>query len=97
MSLLVRLLRFLVWLPVVLLWVALWPFGVLYHFALCVVSTYSHVKKGQDVLIVQNTGGDASTSSLRLQELSLSEERLVLLDYASHKQWPWRSLPARLF
>jgi hypothetical protein len=97
MSLLVRLLSFLVWLPVVLLWVALWPFGVLYHFALCVVATYTLVKKGQDVLVVQNTGGDASTSSLRLQELCLSEERLVLLDYANHKQWPWRSLPARLF
>jgi hypothetical protein len=97
MSLLINLLNFLVWLPVILLWVVLWPFGVLYHFALCVAATYSLVKKGQEVLIVQNSGSDALTSSFRLQELPLSQERLIFLDYANHKQWPWRSLPARLF
>jgi len=97
MPFLAKVLNLLIWLPLVLFWLVLWPFAFLYGLVLCMIATYVLVSKGRDVLIVQNSARSSADFSVRLQELPLSADRLLFLDYASHKQWSWWSLPARLF
>ena len=94
---LIRLLSAIVWLPFLLLWLILWPFGVLYNFVLCVIATQALVKKGQNVLFIHNSSGDRGEYLARLQELGLRKGSPLVLDYANHKNWSRWSLPTRLF
>lgn len=97
MSFLIKLISSLIWLPFVLLWLISWPFFLVYGFFLSAIATYALIRKGRDIVIVQNGGSDPVESLRRLQDLNLSKDRVLILEYADHKIWSWWSLPARLF
>ena len=97
MNLRLRLLSTLIWIPFVLLWLILWPFAFLYGLILLVIASYVLVRKGRDILIIENSGAGALEFMDRLNALELPKHRLMSLDYARSKRWPWWSLPVRLF